>query len=215
MLIVAANDPQALPWAVDALARGELVAIPTDTVYGLAARLDRPNALAKIYAAKGRDAEKALPVLIADAERLPSLTDGAPDGVAEFAAGFWPGPLTIVLPRSAAVPDIVTAGGETVGLRMPAHPFALELIEACGGALAVTSANRSGQPSLREAAAVADALGDAVELIVDSGMTPGGVASTVISLGTAGLRILRAGPIGEEALCAALVATWGQGEITP
>lgn len=211
MVLIAANDPQALGWATDALARGELVVMPTDTVYGLAARLDRPDALAKIYAAKGRGAEKALPVLIADAERLPSLTDGAPDGVAEFAATFWPGPLTIVLPRSAAVPDLVTAGGPTVGVRMPAHPFALELLEACGGALAVTSANRSGEPSLCEADAVAAALGDAVEVIVDSGPTPGGVASTVVALGADGPRILRAGPVDEAALRAAWVATWGKG----
>ena len=209
MVTIAANDPQALGWATDALARGALVVIPTDTVYGLAARLDRPDALAKIYAAKGRGAEKALPVLIADTERLPSLTDGAPDGVAEFAAAFWPGPLTIVLPRSAAVPALVTAGGPTVGVRMPAHPFALELIQACGGALAVTSANRSGEPSLREAAAVSAALGDAVEIIVDSGPTPGGVASTVVALAADGPRILRAGPIDEGALRAAWVAIWG------
>src|SRR5918997_865529 len=111
--LVAAGDPQALPWALDALERGALVAIPTDL----------------------------------------------PDGAEEFAGRFWPGPLTIALPRGPRVPDLVTAGGDTVGLRMPDHPFALALIEAAGGALAVTSANRSGEPSLREAAAVAEAIG--------------------------------------------------------
>ncbi len=210
MPTIAANDPRALAWATDALARGELVVIPTDTVYGLAARLDRPDALARIYAAKGRGAEKALPVLIADPARLLGLTDGVPAGAAAFAAAFWPGPLTLVLPRSAAVPDLVTAGGPTVGLRMPEHPFALALLAACGGALAVTSANRSGEPSLREAAAVAGALGDAVDLIVDGGPTPGGVASTVVALAADGPRILRAGPIDEAALRAAWAATRGR-----
>jgi L-threonylcarbamoyladenylate synthase len=210
MPTIAANDPRALAWATDALARGELVVIPTDTVYGLAARLDRPDALARIYAAKGRGAEKALPVLIADPARLLGLTDGVPAGAAAFAAAFWPGPLTLVLPRSAAVPDLVTAGGPTVGLRMPEHPFALVLLAACGGALAVTSANRSGEPSLREAAAVAGALGDAVDLIVDGGPTPGGVASTVVALAADGPRILRAGPIDEAALRAAWAATRGR-----
>ena len=98
IMLIAANDPQALPWALDALERGELIVIPTDTVYGLAARLDRPEALEQLYTAKGREADKAIPVLMSEGERLASLTDGAPVGVAEFAARFWPGPLTIVLP---------------------------------------------------------------------------------------------------------------------
>ena len=206
MTTIAANDPQALPWALDALERGALVVIPTDTVYGLAARLDRPEALERLYTAKGREAGKAIPVLIADADRLSTLTTDLPDGAEEFAARFWPGPLTIVLPRAATIPDLVTAGGATVGVRMPAHPIALEIIAGCGGALAVTSANRSGEPSLREANAVADALGEAVEIIVDSGPTPGGVASTVIALTDAGPIILREGPIAESALRAA----WGE-----
>lgn len=207
MIRVAASDPQALPWAIDALERGELIAIPTDTVYGLAARLDRPAALERLYAAKGRDAGKAIPVLIADANTLSDLTRDLPDGAEEFAARFWPGPLTIVVPRSAAVPDLVTAGGDTVGIRMPAHPFALALIAACGGALAVTSANRSGEPSPGDAGEVERAIGGAVELIVDSGATPGGRSSTVIALTAAGPAILRAGPIGADALRAAWAET--------
>jgi L-threonylcarbamoyladenylate synthase len=209
-MLIAANDPQALPWALDALERGELAVIPTDTVYGLAARLDRQEALERLYTAKGREANKAIPVLISDAERLPSLTDGAPDGVAEFAARFWPGPLTIVLPCADSVPVLVTAGSGTIGVRMPAHPIALEIIEGCGGALAVTSANRSGEPSLRDAREVAEALGASVEIIVDSGMTPGGVASTVIALTDAGPHILREGPISLEELRAAWVETVGR-----
>lgn len=207
MALIAANDPQALPWALDALERGELVVIPTDTVYGLAARLDRPQALERLYVAKGRPADRAIPVLIADADQLSGLTRDLPGGAEEFAARFWPGPLTIVLPRSAAVPDGVTAGGDTVGVRMPGHPFALALIAGCGGALAVTSANRSGEPSLCEAAAVERSIGASVELIIDSGPTPGGQASTVIALTDPGPIVLREGPIGADALRAAWAAT--------
>ena len=140
--------PGALQEAAEILARDGLVVFPTDTVYGVGARLDRPAGLARLYAAKGRPAEKAIPVLVAGAEHLARLTRDLPPGAAAFAARFWPGALTIVLPRSDAVPDLVTAGGDTVGLRMPDHPFALDLITRCGGALAVTSANRSGEPSL-------------------------------------------------------------------
>ena len=209
--LIAASDPQALPWALDALARGALVAIPTDTVYGLAARLDRPEALQRLYEAKGRPADRAIPVLVSRPDLLSDLTIDLPDGAEEFAARCWPGPLTIVLPRSARVPDLVTAGGDTVGLRMPDHPFALALIEACGGALAVTSANRSGEPALRDPAEVAAALGGEVELIADSGLAPGGQASTVLALDADGPRVLREGPID----AAALRAVWDDVRAVP
>ena len=202
-VLIAASDPQALPWALDALARGALVAIPTDTVYGLAARLDRPEALRRLYEAKGRPADRAIPVLVSNADLLSELTTDLPEGAEEFAARFWPGPLTIVLPRNAKVPDLVTAGGATVGLRMPDHPFALALIEGCGGALAVTSANRSGEPSLRDPAIVAEVLAGEVELVVDSGPTPGGQASTVVALTATDLIVLREGPLDAGTLRAA------------
>jgi len=200
MTRLAANDPQALPWALEALERGALVAIPTDTVYGLAARLDRPEALRRLYEVKGRPEAKPLALLISDADRISDLTAGMPGPTEEFVGRFWPGPLTVVLPRGAAVPALVTAGGDTVGLRMPAHPFTLALIEGCGGALAVTSANRSGEPDLRDPAAVEAALGPALELLIDSGRTPGGRASTVIALTDAGPEILREGPVEAAAL---------------
>lgn len=203
---ISASDPQALPWALDALQRGALVAIPTDTVYGLAARLDHPGALRRLYEAKGRPEDRPIPVLVSRADLLRELTVNPPPGAEEFAARFWPGPLTIALPRDERVPDLVTAGRDTVGLRMPDHPFALALIEACGGALAVTSANRSGEPSLRDPDAVMAALGDEVELIVDSGPAPGGWASTVIALTARGPVVLREGPIDLAALTAAWAA---------
>lgn len=201
-----ASNPHALTQAAAVLDRGGLVAIPTDTVYGIAARLDRPAAIARLYVAKGRPEDKPIPVLIAAPDQLARLTRDLPAGAATFVARFWPGALTVALPRAAVVPDAVAAGGDTVGLRMPDHSFALALIAACGGALAVTSANRSGEPSLRDAAAVAAALGDAVDLIVDGGLTPGGMASTVIALDADGPRVLRVGPFD----AATLRAAWQQ-----
>lgn len=203
MKIIPIQEDSALDAAIAVLDRGGLVVIPTDTVYGVAARLDRPEAVARLYVAKGRPEEKPIPVLISSPEQLAWLTSELPDGAAVFAAQFWPGALTVALPRSAAVPDLVVAGMPTVGLRMPDHPFALALIAACGGGLAVTSANRSGEPSLREAAAVAEAIGGAVDLIVDGGTTPGGFASTVVALGVDGPRVLREGPIDAATLRAA------------
>lgn len=203
VLTIRSDDMASITVATRVLDRGGLVVIPTDTVYGVAARLDRPEAVARLYVAKGRPEDRPIPVLISSPEHLAWLTRELPAGAAAFAAQFWPGALTIALPRSAAVPDLVVAGGDTVGLRMPDHPFALALIAACGGALAVTSANRSGEPSLRDAAAVAGAIGGAVDLIVDGGTTPGGLASTVIALDAAGPRVLREGPIDAATLRAA------------
>lgn len=202
--VISASDPQAVPWAIDALARGALVAIPTDTVYGLAARLDRPAALEALYHAKGRPDDLPIPVLVSRFDLLAMLTDGAPAALDDLAARFWPGPLTIVAPSSRRIPDRVAAGGDTVGLRMPDHPIALEIIEGCGGALAVTSANRSGEPSLCDAAAVASTFPGTVELVVDSGAAPGGQASTVVSLTGERPIVLRRGPIDE----AAILAVW-------
>ena len=209
MVVTVGADSTALNRASRALNQGQLVVIPTDTVYGVAARLDRPDAIARLYVAKGRPEDKAIPVLISSPDRLARLTRDLPAGAAAFVARFWPGALTVALPRSAAVPDLVAAGGDTVGLRMPDHPFALALIAACGGALAVTSANRSGEPSVRDAAAVAAALGAAIDLIVDGGQTPGGVASTVIALDAAGPHVLRDGPFDAATLCAAWQQTRG------
>lgn len=200
---IPSNNRRALKGAAAILDQGGLVVIPTDTVYGVAARLDRPGAIARLYVAKGRPEEKPIPVLIASPAQLARLTRDLPAAAAAFVARFWPGALTVVLPRSAAVPDEVAAGRDTVGLRMPDHPFALALIAACGGALAVTSANRSGEPSLRDAREVAAAIGGAVDLIVDGGVTAGGQASTVVALDAAGPRVLREGPIGAAALRAA------------
>lgn len=175
--------------------RGELVAFPTETVYGLAANALDPAAVEKIYIAKGRPPKNPLIVHIADLATAHTLTRNWPAIADDLTNRFWPGPLTIVLPRSALIPDIVTAGGETVGLRMPAHPVALALLRAAGVPLAAPSANRSSHISPTRAAHVQRSLGGRIPLILDAGPTAGGIESTVIDLTTSPPRILRPGLI--------------------
>lgn len=206
--IVTAGDPRAVPWAIDALGRGALIALPTDTVYGLAARLDRPAALDALFRAKGRADSVAVPVLVSRREALGTLVAGERDGLELLAARFWPGPLTIVVPASPRVPERVTAGTGAVGLRMPDQPIALAIIEGCGGALAVTSANRSGEPSLSVALDVARTFPDSAELVIDDGPSPGGQASTVIGLTTGRPEVLREGPIDRETILSAWGSWW-------
>jgi L-threonylcarbamoyladenylate synthase len=168
--------------AAEALARGELVALPTETVYGLAARADSAEACAAIYAAKGRPATHPLIVHVAGIEAAKALVAPNAYGVlARWGAHFWPGPLTLVLPRSEAVPDLVAAGGPTVALRMPAHPIMAALLARCPFGLAAPSANRYQAISPTTAAHVVRALGDIVPLIVDGGPCAVGLESTIVA----------------------------------
>jgi len=190
--------------AIEALRHGGVVAIPTDTVYGLAASLARPDALSRIYAIKGRSGDKALPILISDMSQLARLAKRASPAALALAHAFWPGALTIVVPASDTVPDEVTRGVPTVGLRMPANDVALEVIRAAGGALAVTSANRSGEPEARTAAAVIERLGGRIAFVVDGGRSGEAPASTVVDASEASIRILRVGAISPEQIHSAL-----------
>lgn len=190
--------------ALGALRAGGVVAIPTDTVYGLAAALDQPAAIARIYALKGRDDGKPIPVLVSDPATAASLSVRLPEAATKLAQHFWPGPLTLVVPAGRAVPAGVLRGGSTVGLRMPAHTMTLELLAAAGGALAVTSANRSGDREALSAGEVYELFGETVDVIVDGGVCTGGRASTVVEVQAGGLRLLRAGELSEAALLAAL-----------
>ena len=191
-IIRPADDPQALIHAVKALRAGLLVVMPTDTVYGVAA-LPRADAIARLYHAKGRPEHKAIPVLVGDTAQLAAVAAEVPDCARRLAACFWPGALTLVVPKHAALPDNLSPL-PTVGVRMPAHPLALALLRLTGP-LAVTSANRSGQPPARTAAEAAAQLGNAVAVILDAGPAPGGQPSTVVDCTVASPRILRAGPI--------------------
>lgn len=183
--------------AAAVLRAGGLVAFPTETVYGLGANALDAAAVARIFELKGRPFHSPLIVHVASLEMAHGLALRWPEAAEKLAARFWPGPLTLVLPRDPAIPDIVTAGLDTVGLRMPAHPIALELIRTAGVAVAAPSANRFSRLSPTTAAHVREALGEAVDLILDGGATQVGIESTVLSLaGTP--RLLRPGMILRE-----------------
>lgn len=199
------SAPRAIEWTVEALLAGSVVAFPTDTVYGLAALIAQEEAVARIYAIKGRPADKPLPVLLSTVAHLPRIAAGG-DALALLADRFWPGPLTIVLPARPGLPPAVLghdeAGTPTIGVRVPAHFLALEIIDRAGGILAVTSANRSGEEPARTAAEVVAALAGEVDVVVDGGQAPGGVASTVVAARGSELAVLRAGAISAEELMA-------------
>ena len=186
------------------LRAGELVAFPTDTVYGVGALAWLPAAVAKLYWAKLRAADKAIPVLLADPEDLPLVGRDLSPAVRRLAGRFWPGPLTIVVPRNASIPDEVTAGGDSVAVRVPGHELARALIRAAEGPLAATSANLSGWPSPVTAVEVETQLSGRIAMILDGGSCPGGVASTVVDMTGPDPRVLRPGPITEAAIFEAL-----------
>ena len=159
---------------------GRLVAFPTETVYGLGASALDPEAVARIFAVKGRPATSPLIVHASTAAMARSLTREWPNAAARLAVEFWPGPLTLVLPKVASIPAIVTAGLDTAGVRVPAHPVALELIEAAGVPVAAPSANRFTELSPTRAEHVRQSLGSAVDMILDGGSTTVGIESTVL-----------------------------------
>ena len=197
-LIIPADHPEAVERAVEVLQRGGLVAFPTDTVYGVGAQAFDAQAVARLYEAKERPGSKAIPLLLADVADLAAVAEPIPPLAERLAARFWPGPLTLVLRRRAVVPDVVTAGGDGVAVRVPDHRVARALIAALGAPLAASSANRSGQPSPVTAAEVMAQLGGRIDLILDGGQCPGGVPSTVLDLTTRPPAVLRPGPVSAE-----------------
>jgi L-threonylcarbamoyladenylate synthase len=195
--------PAALRRAAAALKRGEPVAFPTETVYGLGANALDPAAVRRIFEAKGRPDDNPLIVHVTGVPMLRRLVRGIPPEARALAARFWPGPLTIVFDKTNAVPDVVTAGLPTVAIRVPDHPVALALIETAGVPIAAPSANRSGRPSPTRAAHVAVDFPDL--LVLDGGPARHGLESTVVALGDPP-RILRLGAIPFEELRAILPA---------
>lgn len=181
--------------AVDAVRRGGLVAMPTETVYGLAADATDPAAIARIFAAKGRPVDHPLIVHLADPEDLAHWAPEASLAAHRLAATCWPGPLTLIVPRSHRLPAAVAGGRDTVALRVPAHPLARELIRLAGVPLAAPSANRFGAVSPTTADHVRSDLGDAVDVILDGGSCPVGVESTIIDTTVDPVQVLRAGAI--------------------
>lgn len=192
------DDPSAPAYAAEVIRVGGLVILPTDTVYGIAANVWQPQTIATLYAAKLRPPDKAIPVLLADPEHTDLVASEVPPMARRLAEAFWPGPLTIAVPKLPTLPEIVSAL-PTVGVRIPDHDRTRAVIRACSGALAVTSANLSGQPSPLTAQE-ASILGEAVALILDGGRCAGGQPSTVVDVTGGSLRIVRPGPIDEEAL---------------
>jgi L-threonylcarbamoyladenylate synthase len=186
-------DAAAIDQAAAVVRSGGLVAFPTETVYGLGANALDEQAVKRIFEAKGRPARNPIIVHIDQVDAARPLITDWPDVAARLAERFWPGPLTLVLPRSDRVPDIVTAGGDTVAIRVPAHPVALALLRASGLPLAAPSANRSNRLSPTLASHVLHHLQGAIELVLDAGPTSGGLESTVLDVTTTAPRLLRPG----------------------
>jgi L-threonylcarbamoyladenylate synthase len=180
------------------LRAGELVAFPTDTVYGVGAICWNEEAVARLYTAKLRSLDKAIPILLADPADLALVADYLPHAGKQLVEAFWPGPLTMVVSRASVVPDAVTAGGDTVAVRIPNHDLARALIRAAGAPLATTSANLAGGPAAATAEEVAAQLEGRIAMILDGGRCPGGTASTVVDVTGDVPRILRQGPISES-----------------
>lgn len=187
--------------AAQLLAEGQVVGIPTETVYGLAADARNPEAVAQIFAAKGRPADNPLIVHIASVEQLGEIAVEVPPLAHRLAERFWPGPLTMILPKRSSIPSITSGGLDTVGIRMPSHPVARALIQLSGVPLAAPSANISGYPSPTTAAHVLRDMQGKIAAVVDGGSCSVGVESTVIALeGTDTVRILRPGYVTKEML---------------
>ncbi|MBX3442895.1 MAG: threonylcarbamoyl-AMP synthase [Planctomyces sp.] len=196
----ASEITQDLDLAAATLRRGGLVAFPTETVYGLGADALNAQAVARIFEAKGRPHFDPLIVHIADEQGLARIAADCPDVARRLIGRFWPGPLTLVLRKRPEVPDLVTAGLDTVGVRLPDHPLARELIARCGRPLAAPSANRFGCISPTRAEHVAEQLEDRIDLILDGGPCRVGVESTVLDVTGSRARLLRPGGVPQEDL---------------
>jgi L-threonylcarbamoyladenylate synthase len=196
--IISASLQDATPHALEILKAGGLVAFPTDTVYGVGALAFDGKAVESIYAAKDRPVEKAIPVLIGDPEDLEKVGVRIPASAHKLAVRFWPGPLTILVPKRAGLPESVSATS-TVGVRVPDHEVARSILRAAGP-MAVTSANISAGASPVTAEEVYEQLGGRIDLVIDGGKTPGGVPSTLVDCTTPELTVLREGPISLEEL---------------
>jgi L-threonylcarbamoyladenylate synthase len=205
MTRVVPDDEAGRRAAVDVLDAGGIVALPTDTVYGIACRLDAEGGVDRLFAAKVRPPDKAIMVLLDDLEQVAGVVDLTP--AAQALRGLWPGGLTLVLPlrAGAPLPSALTAGTETLGVRVPDHPTPRFLARSVGP-IPTTSANVSGASDTRFAADVIAALGDRVDLVLDGGPSPGGVPSTVVDCQAARPRILRAGAVPAARIAAALDA---------
>ncbi|MEO8305777.1 MAG: L-threonylcarbamoyladenylate synthase [Betaproteobacteria bacterium] len=192
--------PASIARAAELLRAGELVAFPTETVYGLGADAARPEAVRRIFSAKGRPANHPVIVHLYDTADLFDWARAVPKGASMLAAAFWPGPLTLILPRTSRVADVVTGGQDSVGLRVPSHPVARALLAAFGSGIAAPSANRFGRISPTTAQHVADDLGATVSMILDGGACDVGIESTIVGFSDDVPVLMRPGAIGTAEL---------------
>jgi L-threonylcarbamoyladenylate synthase len=199
--LLQAGEPDAIIATAVALQNGRLVVLPTDTVYGVAADAHNQAAILQLYAVKQRPLSKAIPILLADPERLDDVAREVPPAARALMARFWPGPLTLVVPKRPDLPPALSPDAN-IAVRIPDCAWARAVIRAAGGAVAATSANRSGEPPAQTAAAAQAALGGQVAIVLDGGPAPRGLASTVVDCTGAALRILRAGPLTRDDLAA-------------
>ena len=196
--VVSSDSPNAILSALEILLSGGLVAFPTDTVYGVGCLVFHQQAIESIYIAKDRPIEKAIPVLIGDNDDLVKVAEEVPIFAMRLIDRFWPGPLTILVPKKVTLPEAISATS-TVGVRVPDHDVARALLRLAGP-MAVTSANISGQASPTTAQEVLAQLGGRIPMIIDGGETPGGIPSTLVDCTGEEIQILREGPISKEDL---------------
>mgnify|MGYP000621412550 FL=1 len=198
--IINSEDPDAIAIAMEVLKENGTVAFPTDTVYGLATLTSESEVIKKLFVIKDRDEKQAIAVLIGQDKDLELVAEHASEKALRLANAFWPGALTLIVPRNPNLPDILSPL-PTIGVRIPDHPFAIELMKM-SGPLAVTSANLSGGKNTMNAKSVLDQLDGKIDLIIDGGETPGGSPSTVVDVRGNEPIILREGPITEEEILA-------------
>lgn len=201
-LILPAEKPAAIESAVALLKEGEIIAFPTDTVYGLASDAFHAPGIIKLFEAKGRDSNKAISILIGSTDQIKSITNHMTKLARKLTEKFWPGGLTVIVPRKETLPELISTT-RNIGIRMPDHLVALELLRTFGP-LATTSANLSGGSNPQSAIDVFDQLNGRVPLILNGGICPGGIPSTVVDCTGDKPVILRLGAISEEAIKAAL-----------
>jgi len=202
-MILDAYAANTLQKVVQRLKAGELVVIPTETVYGLAGDATNSVSIKNIFSLKSRSHERPISVLIADANQMREWSNNIPDIAWQLAKKFWPGPLTLIVPKAPHVPDILTAQQKTIGLRVPAHPIALEILQKFGSGLATPSANLFNQPSPITAEAAAKYFSEEL-WVVDGGTCEVGVASTIVDCSVSPPKILREGVISSADIFAAL-----------
>jgi len=191
--VISSNNPVALQHAVDVLSNGGLIVFPTDTVYGLASLPSKTEYIERLYIVKGRESTRAIAILLSSADELEKISNLPSETALKLADRFWPGPLTLIVPRHPDLPDVLSPD-QTIGVRVPDHDIALELLRMTGP-LGVTSANISGRENTNTAEEVMEQLDGRVHLVIDGGKSPGGVPSTVVDCTTPDIVILRPGPI--------------------